>query len=439
MKLKDLETRAAALMDEAVQQGADQAEVVASHRTVSRITFEKNDFQLASTNTMLTLGLEVHKDGRKGSAVTNETEPGQLGDAAGKALTLASFSIPDEHLCFAGPQEPEELPGRYDPELAELPADELRGFAERFLEAGRHPKLSLDGADMELASGQRVVVNSQGLAVRDRRTRLEWSLMGMGKTEDEVTSFDWVSDGSFAWKGAPERSLDTARGLQDKVLACFGPRKGTSYKGRVLLSPAVVGELLLHPLEFHISGRQIMDGKSRWEKQLGESVASEIFTLVDDPFDLGLDGAKPFDAEGVATRPTPIIEKGLLKAHIDSTYTARRRGTESTGHAGGLHACRIEPGGSKLADLRAMADPLVVVERFSGNLDPVTGDFSGVAKNSHWYEGGERRHPLTETMIAGNFFEMLKDIVALGDEAVNYSSSYRSPWILVDGISVTAG
>jgi predicted Zn-dependent protease len=68
----------------------------------------------------------------------------------------------------------------------------------------------------------------------------------------------------------------------------------------------------------------------------------------------------------------------------------------------------------------------------------VTGDFSGVAKGSHWYENGEYQHPLIETMIAGNFFEMLKEIVAVSNVADHYMNQWKAPWMLVDGISVTA-
>jgi PmbA protein len=80
-----------------------------------------------------------------------------------------------------------------------------------------------------------------------------------------------------------------------------------------------------------------------------------------------------------------------------------------------------------------------VVERFSGNADPITGDFSGVAKCSHFYKNGEHQHPLIETMIAGNVFDLLKNIVNLSSEREAYFNSCLLPWMLVDEVSVTAG
>jgi PmbA protein len=240
------------------------------------------------------------------------------------------------------------------------------------------------------------------------------------------------------WPDARERAEETARTLVRKLMATFGSRKGESYRGAVLLSPAVIGQLILRIIQYQVHGRQLMDGKSRWEDAIGEAVASEHFTLRDEPFDLTLRGATPYDAEGVTVRPWGIIADGVLETHIDSTYTAKRRGTKTTGHAGGLHGITVPAGNHTREELLAMSDRLVVVERFSGNVDPISGDFSGVAKGSHFYENGEYRHPLSETMIAGNAFELLENIVALSDRAEPWCNAYRTPWILVDGVSVTA-
>ena len=313
-------------------------------------------------------------------------------------------------------------------------------MASTFLDiAAREKKLSVDGGEVSVHVSHQVIVNSHGLAVSDRETRLNWMIMAMGKTESEVTSFDYLSDGSFSWEGAAQKAEQTASTLVDKLLRSFGARPGESYKGRVLLAPGVLHSLIFSPLFFHITGMQIMDGKSRWADSLGESIASSNFTLRDNPFNLDLGGASPYDAEGVAVSETSLVEAGVLKTHIDSSYTAKRRGTKTTGHAGGPHGIELAPGTRTKEELLGMADQLVVVERFSGNADPVTGDFSGVAKGSHYYKNGEHQHALTETMIAGNFFDLLKNIVDLSNTAEPYCGQYVAPWVLADGVSVTAG
>jgi PmbA protein len=259
----------------------------------------------------------------------------------------------------------------------------------------------------------------------------------MGKTEAEVTSFDYRTGGSWSLDGAETGMRESADGFIRCILSCFGPRKIPSYKGPVLFAPAVLQELILFPLLFHTSGRQIMDGKSRWGDSLGDVVATSTLTIRDDPFDLELSGASPFDKEGVATSPLTIVEKGLLVAHTDDSYTANRRGTVSTGHAGDRQAPSIGPGSSTLDELRSAAPRLITVERFSGNVDPVSGDFSGVAKNSHLWEKGEYAHPITETMIAGNFFDLIQNISGVSSVSSPWENAIRAPWILADGVSVT--
>jgi len=428
------------LLERARKQGADEAQVVAHHTTATQVRYEKNDFTCTSANTRSGCGLKVHVQQRKGTASTNETGPEALQDAAVRATTLAAFSLEDPYLCLPEKQTPAPLPGRYDEALAQLPAAPLHDLAATFLQVVAAEKtLSVDGGELGLQVSHQVIANSHGLRVSDRETRLDWTVMGMGKTASEVTSFDYLSDGAYAWDGAGAKAEATARKLVEKLLRSFGARPGESYKGRVLLAPGVLDALIFSPLFFHISGSQIMDGKSRWAESLGETIASQNFTLVDNPFNLDLAGATPYDAEGVAVSRTPLVEAGVLKKHIDSCYTANRRGTKTTGHAGGPHGIEMAPGGKSHEALRGMADQLVVVERFSGNADPITGDFSGVAKGSHYYKGGEYQHPLTETMIAGNFFDLLRNIVALSQPATPYCGQYVAPWALVDGISVTAG
>jgi PmbA protein len=438
--IEELREKAAALLEQANARGADEAQVIAQHQTTTKIRFEKNDFNCTSTNTRMDVGLKVHKAKRKGTASTNELDAAAIADTAGRAMTLAGFSLEDEYLVLPDAQEEVSFPGRYDPALAAMPASDLHRLAADFVAiVGESPKLSVDGADLSITVVEEVLRNSRGLDRSDRITRIDWSAMGFGKTETETTSLDYLWGGSWAWDGVAQEMNETARRLSEQLLATFGARQAPSYKGQVLLSPAVIHELLVQPISFHISGSQIMDGKSRWENSLGESVASSGFSLSDNPFNLDLGDASPYDAEGVSVSRTPLIEGGVLLEHIDSCYSANRRGTVTTGHCGGLHGIEIAPGSKSREELIAMADKLVVVERFSGNVDPISGDFSGIAKSSHYHEKGEYQHPLAEMMIAGNCFDLLKSMVGLSDSAVPYCNWFVTPWILVDGVSVTAG
>lgn len=219
----------------------------------------------------------------------------------------------------------------------------------------------------------------------------------------------------------------------------FGAARAPSYRGRVLLSPRAVGDVILEPLEFHLSGLQVLYGKSSLpDERVGTPIASPLFSLADEPGDLELLGSTPFDSEGVPTTPRALVEEGVLAGHLENAYSARRRGRVSTGHAElGLHGARIAAGDAELDDLLWRPGPLLVVHRFSGNVDGSSGDFSGVAKGSHLVAGAGERRPVRETMIAGNLFELIHRIEAVSHRAEASDGAFRSPWLLVDGISVT--
>ncbi|MEM7516908.1 MAG: metallopeptidase TldD-related protein, partial [Planctomycetota bacterium] len=121
----------------------------------------------------------------------------------------------------------------------------------------------------------------------------------------------------------------------------------------------------------------------------------------------------------------------------------------STGHAAGgarslpgisCHALCVAPGeGGSREELLATLGRGLYVERFSGSVDAASGDFSGVAKSARWVENGEIVRPVTETLLAGNSFDLLRGSLVLGSEAERRGGSARIPAALVDGIDVTAG
>ena len=97
----------------------------------------------------------------------------------------------------------------------------------------------------------------------------------------------------------------------------------------------------------------------------------------------------------------------------------------------------LQPGTKSKADLLQLADRVLLVNRFSGNVDPLTGDFSGVAKSSHLYQKGENLGPVKEVMIAGNVFDLMNDIAGISTESMNVSAGFNAPWVAVDGVAVS--
>ena len=106
----------------------------------------------------------------------------------------------------------------------------------------------------------------------------------------------------------------------------------------------------------------------------------------------------------------------------------------------GPHALTVSGGdGGDAAALRTTLGKGLVVQRFSGSVDPASGDFSGVAKSARWVEGGEEVRSVRETLFSGNAFELLGKVLALSSSPEVVMGGCRAPWALIDDVSVVAG
>lgn len=145
--------------------------------------------------------------------------------------------------------------------------------------------------------------------------------------------------------------------------------------------------------------------------------------------------SSPFDDDGVATHDREVVEAGVLKGYFLSTYSARKLGMRTTGNAGGSHNLIVRPGKRDLVGLAAlMGRGLLVTELLGQGVNYVTGDYSRGA-SGYWVENGEISYPVQEITIAGNLKEMLRGIVAVGNDVLVRGSKQVGS-ILVDRMTI---
>jgi PmbA protein len=174
------------------------------------------------------------------------------------------------------------------------------------------------------------------------------------------------------------------------------------------------------------SGGALYRKSSFLEGSLGTSVLSDHIDVREDPHRLRGKGSAPFDDEGVATTARDIVVGGVAKTYFLSTYSARKLGMKTTGHAGGSHnmtlTSRLTVAGDDLdAMLRKLHRGLFVIELMGQGVNYVTGDYSRGAAG-FWVEGGEIAYPVHEITIAGNLRQMLRGVVAVGADAYTMGS-----------------
>jgi len=138
----------------------------------------------------------------------------------------------------------------------------------------------------------------------------------------------------------------------------------------------------------------------------------------------------PFDSEGVATKARNIVEQGILRSYVLSSYSARKLGMQTTGNAGGVRNLAIEPGELDLSGmLQEMGTGLLVTEMMGSGVNMVTGDYSRGAAG-FWIENGEIQYPVEEITIAGNLKQMFQQLVAVGNDIDQRSSVKTGSWLI---------
>jgi PmbA protein len=207
----------------------------------------------------------------------------------------------------------------------------------------------------------------------------------------------------------------------------LGATKPRSARLTVVLDPFVTAQLL-GILGETLTGDAVLKGRSMFAGRIGESVAASSLTLVDDATDPSAFTASAVDAEGLATRPTTLIDAGVVSAFLHDAYSARRSGSSSTASAtrgsfkqtpvSGALALRLVPGRRTQADLVADVDDGFLVQGVAGlhsGVNPVSGDFSTGAEGLRIRDGA-LAEPIREVTIASTLQRLLQDVREVGGD-----------------------
>jgi PmbA protein len=290
------------------------------------------------------------------------------------------------------------------------------------------------------------IANSHGISLEGAGTAVSFYLICLARENGETSSFSYEYDISRTLKDfSPEKVGETgAKRAADSLHA----KTVKPFEGDLLLNPDVASEILFAPVASSTNADNVQRGASMWASKIGEEVTVQSLTIADEGLLPRGIGSSAFDAEGVPCQKTSIIEKGVLKGFLHDNYTANKAKVKSTGNAsrGGYSSLPgvsisnlvVSPGSGNLDDLISEVKKGIVINRFSGNVDPQSGDFSGLAKQASYIENGEVKFPLKETMISGNAFEALHSIVRIGSETRATLASVYTPHVVAKNIKIVS-
>jgi PmbA protein len=406
----------------------EQVEAFVTRGRETDIRIYEGGIEQLSTADTEGAGVRVISDHRQGFAWAGSLDLDVLQETLDEARDNASFGTPDEFLGLAEPDgvAPADL-DPYDPALESFSTEakiELAMELERRTRGGDPRIRNVESADYGDGLVESAVATSTGLAASSRRTSVGLSTYAIaGEGDDTQTGF------GISFARAPE-GLDLERVASDAILRStrlLGAKKPASAKVTVVLEPFVTASFL-SLLASTLNGEAVLKGRSLFADRVGEEVAAPFVTLVEDPTDPAAANASPYDAEGLATRRTPLIQDGVLSGFLYNTYAARRAGTASTASAvrGGFksgpmcgpRAISLVAGDRDQAAIIGDVPLGVLVQSVSGlhsGVNPISGDFS-VGAEGMMIRNGQLAEPVREITISSTIQRMLKGITAVGND-----------------------
>jgi PmbA protein len=251
------------------------------------------------------------------------------------------------------------------------------------------------------------------------------SMRGTGDTRPE----GYWYDSAVFWKDLQKNNI--GKTAYDRTLRKLGQEKIKSGVYKMILDN-LTSPRLFSPLISALTGEAIHQKSSFLVNKLGEKIASDKLTVIDDPHIKNARGARWFDNEGVATKKRNVIENGVLNMYFIDTYNGGKLNMEPTIQSPSI--LNIHQGNKNLEQILASIDRGIWVTGFNGgNSNSTTGDFSfGV--EGFLIEKGVAVKPLNEMNITGNILTLLNNILEIGNDP-RTNSSYRIPSILFDSVN----
>ena len=427
------------------EKNVDEAEIFIEREKKKRVFFEKNELKTLNQDEYTGIGLRVFLKKKQGFAHTNDLS--RIEELVEEAVNLARNSQEDPYVGLPDPEEVEMVEDLYHEDVEKTTLEDTLRLGKNLVEIPRKVDsgISIDSAEVVVSSREKRILNTKGLSLTERKSTVRYFVMGMAVEGEKVSSFDYRVGGDVKIEGIEDKIKESAESFAKDILKTLGARTCESFKGSVLLSPDAFAMIFAMPISSLINAESVQERRSPWAGKLGEKVASDVLTFIDEPRKPSSIFSTSFDREGVPTRRTVIIENGVLKTYIYNTYTARKENRKSTGHASGWYRSMpsisvISPSFVSTLPLKKIFEKIdkgIYVRRFSGNANPVSGVFSGTVKGGRFIEKGEKTFPLIGTMISGSIFESLKRISAVSEEK-EITSFGELPYVLVEDVSVVS-
>jgi len=432
----------------ALKKGAAEAEAYVYEGQATSVGIERGQITKSSRIIDRGLGVRVSVNKAIGFAYTNIIESqNAIEDTIIKALSAARASKPDQDWKGLPEKKPYASAEKtFDYKIFELRSEDLGGVASVMLDAAANADKRVfpieGGAGTAYLSN--AIANSNGIAGFDKGTIIECSLAAVAKEGNTVTPvcFEFNAERSYdvdaEWVGKEAARL---------AVSALKTKRIETKTTKLILTQFALQELLYFTLINAVKADSVQRNQSPFKGKIGAKVASEAVTIYDDGLFPGGLRTGTVDGEGVPRQKTLLVEKGVLRNFLYDNYAAKKEGRESTGNAsraGYLSTPNIEatnfhimPGTKKAEQLMSEVDDGLIIYYLQGahSSNPVSGEFSVVATPAWKIRKGEIVHCSRGVMLAGNIFEVLKNVSAIASND-RKMGQLIAPWMLVENVKV---
>ncbi|HHF3578986.1 TPA: metalloprotease PmbA [Haemophilus influenzae] len=384
------------------------------------------------------LGISVYMGQQKGNASTSDLSESAIKNAVEAALAIAKYTSPDD------------CTGLADKELMAFDAPDLELYHSADIDVDKATELALqaeqaalqadkrivnsNGASFNSHTGVKVYGNSHGMLQSYLSSRYSLSCSVIGGVEDALENdYEYTISREFDKLQSP---IWVGENCAKKVVSRLNPQKLSTREVPVIFLNDVATGLISH-FAAAISGGSLYRKSSFLLDHLDKQVLPDWFNISERPHLLRRLASTPFDSEGVRTQEREIVEDGILQTYLVTSYSGKKLGMSSTGHAGGIHNWLVKPNltGGLTALLRQMETGLLVTDVMGQGVNIVTGDYSRGA-SGFWVENGEIQYPVAEITIAGQLQDMLKNMLAVADD-IEHRSNIQTGSILLDKMKIS--
>ncbi|SFG83330.1 PmbA protein [Palleronia marisminoris] len=436
----------AALLDAARRAGAEAADAIAVRDASLSIDVRGGTLEQAERSEGVEIGLRVLLGRRQSCVSASDLTPRTMAEMAERAVAMAREAPEDPGAGLADPAQLAADTSAASLDLADDAAEPTPAQLEDMARAAEAAALGVQGvASTQGATaswGMRDIhlAATNGFSAGYRRTGSSMSCVAISG-EGLKMEREFHGDSRTHAADLPDPA-EIGRIAGERAAAMAGPRRAKTGSYPILFDERISSSLIGHLLTA-INGTAIARGAS-WARGLMDAqVLPEALSLTEDPHRPRVAGSRPFDAEGLATHPSTIVENGILRSWTLDLATGRKLGLESTANAARGTSAPPSPSltnvtltqGDRTRDdlLRDMGTGLLVTSFIGATINPNTGDYSRGA-SGFWVEGGEIAYPVNEITIAGHLPDMLRRLVPANDAREHLSR--RVPSLLVEGMTL---